>query len=184
MIGSLCPRTLRELIDYLSILGSEIDEVGMEIIMDYLLGQIGYFDDGTQGVTGGKLLGEILQEITHHLPAKANLHIKGVDCSIRMTGLDKDRAKWVSRVELNLYKIDGSCLRCGKIGHVIANCQLLPAKNSEASTKVTTFAERILDTAKAKVPRNEVSKRSAPESNCPQMQENETMTMAASSRST
>lgn len=100
MIGSLRPRTLQELIDYLSILGTEINKVGMEITRESLPGQTGYSENVTQGVAGGKLLGEISQEIIYNLPARATLYSEVVDIDTRNTSSEKVRTKWVSHVEL------------------------------------------------------------------------------------
>jgi hypothetical protein len=39
------------------------------------------------------------------------------------------RATWVSQKELNQRRDEGSCLRCGKKGHLISSCKLKPAQN-------------------------------------------------------
>ncbi|EFQ86857.1 hypothetical protein PTT_17790 [Pyrenophora teres f. teres 0-1] len=39
------------------------------------------------------------------------------------------RAKWVSQQEIDRRRDDGSCLRCGKKGHLISACKLKPAHN-------------------------------------------------------
>jgi hypothetical protein len=39
------------------------------------------------------------------------------------------RATWVSQKEIDQRRDEGSCLRCGKNGHLISSCKLKPAQN-------------------------------------------------------
>ena len=39
------------------------------------------------------------------------------------------RATWVSQKEIDRRRDEGSCLRCGKKGHLISSCKLKPAQN-------------------------------------------------------
>ena len=39
------------------------------------------------------------------------------------------RATWVSQKELDRRRDEGSCLRCGKKGHLISSCKMKPAQN-------------------------------------------------------
>ena len=141
MIGRSQPQTFRELVEYLSSLGSEIEEVGMTRTKEYLLGQAGYFDDGTRGIAGGKLLGGTLQGTPYHPANRDVANNKDLDGDTRMTGVNKVRAKWVSQTELNKRKADGICLQCGRKGHIIANCHLLPAKRPETTVQAFTSVE-------------------------------------------
>src|SRR5207237_10279796 len=45
------------------------------------------------------------------------------------TRANAQRAKWVSKEEINKRKAEGQCLRCGKSGHRIAFCPYKPAIN-------------------------------------------------------
>ena len=58
-----------------------------------------------------------------------------------MTGVNKVRAKWVSFAELSQRRTNGACLQCGRKGHIIANCNLLPAKRPETTVQAVTFIE-------------------------------------------
>lgn len=135
MIGRSQQKTFRELVQDLSLLGSEIEDVGIERTKQYLLGQAGYFDDGTRGIAGGRLLGGSSQGTPYHPPANENINSKDHDGDTRMTGVNKVRAKWVSRTELSQRRADGACLRCGRKGHMISNCHLLPAKRPETTVQ-------------------------------------------------
>lgn len=141
MISCSQLKTFCELVEYLSLLGSEIEEVGTTRTMEYLLGQSGYFDDGTRGITWGKLLGGTPQENFYHPTVKDNINIKDQDGDTRMTSVNKVRAKWVPLAELSQRKTNGACLRCGKKGHIIANCNLLPAKRPETTVQAVAFFE-------------------------------------------
>jgi len=50
------------------------------------------------------------------------------------------RAKWVSQKEIDRRRDDGSCLRCGKKGHLINSCPLKPALNPERKPARATKA--------------------------------------------
>lgn len=41
----------------------------------------------------------------------------------------QQRARWVDRDEIGRRISEGSCLRCGKQGHMVKDCSLLPAQN-------------------------------------------------------
>ena len=61
------------------------------------------------------------------------------------------RAKWVSLKEIDRRRDDGSCLRCGKKGHLINSCPLKPALNPErqpARATKATSKRKERDTAK------------------------------------
>jgi hypothetical protein len=47
----------------------------------------------------------------------------------RLQQRQPQRAKWVSYEEIGRRMSDGSCLRCGKQGHLVRGCPLLPAQN-------------------------------------------------------
>lgn len=101
MIGRSQPKTFCEFIEYLSLLGSEIEEVGTTRTKEYLLGQSGYFDNGTRGIAGGKLLGGTTQGNLYHPTVKDNINSKDQDGDTRMTGVNKVRKKWVSFAKLS-----------------------------------------------------------------------------------
>jgi len=50
------------------------------------------------------------------------------------------RAKWVSQKEIDRRRDDGSCLRCGKKGHLINSCSFKPALNPERQPARATKA--------------------------------------------
>jgi hypothetical protein len=50
------------------------------------------------------------------------------------------RATWVSQKEINRRRDEGSCLRCGKKGHLISSCKLKPAQNPERQPTRATKA--------------------------------------------
>ncbi|KAI0990825.1 hypothetical protein K3495_g17362, partial [Podosphaera aphanis] len=56
LIGHSLPTSFREFVEKLSVVGSQIDGVGLVKTRSYISGQQGIFDDGTRGITGGKLL--------------------------------------------------------------------------------------------------------------------------------
>ncbi len=47
--------------------------------------------------------------------------------TVAATGARATRAKWVSQEEMKQRRESSACLRCGRQGHLIANCPLLPA---------------------------------------------------------
>jgi hypothetical protein len=64
------------------------------------------------------------------------------------------QAQWVSQDELDQRRAEGKCLRCGRSGHLIARCALLPARPPN-STRIATSSskkgrERIVNVKKAK----------------------------------
>lgn len=52
------------------------------------------------------------------------------------------RAKWVDHEEIGRRMSEGSCLRCGKQGHLIGRCPLLPAQNPNQRLQVQQASER------------------------------------------
>ncbi|KAI0994388.1 hypothetical protein K3495_g13794, partial [Podosphaera aphanis] len=52
-----------------------------------------------------------------------------------MTGVNRTRAAWVSKQELDHRRATGACVRCGKKGHRISNCRFLPPQRPEAAVK-------------------------------------------------
>lgn len=64
------------------------------------------------------------------------------------------QAKWVSQDELDRRRAEGKCLRCGKSGHLIARCALLPAQPPN-STRIAASSskkrrERMVNVKKAR----------------------------------
>lgn len=62
------------------------------------------------------------------------------------------RAAWVSQKELDRRRDEGSCLRCGKKGHLVSSCKLKPAQNpARKPTRATkaTSKPRERDATKA-----------------------------------
>lgn len=139
LIGRPLPSTFREFIEFLSATGSQIEEVGLVKTKRYLIGKVGIFDDGTRGVAGGRLLGANVAPTPHSSPITNLSHEKDADGDIRMTGVNKLRAKWVSRDELERRMADGKCIRCGKKGHHISKCHLLPPQKPGISVKTTVL---------------------------------------------
>lgn len=137
LIGRIQPETYNDLVKFLSIIGSQMTEIGSIRTKKYVTGQIGTFDDGTRGFTGGKLLAG-----NFTVPPSQTFNIKkddiDADGDTRMTGMNKFRARWVSKKEIDRRKAEGDCIRCGKKGHRIANCHFLPAQHTETGIKVTS----------------------------------------------
>lgn len=48
----------------------------------------------------------------------------------------QQRARWVDQDEIGRRMSEGTCLRCGKHGHIIKSCLLLPAQNPHRCTQV------------------------------------------------
>lgn len=62
------------------------------------------------------------------------------------------QAKWVSQNELDKRRAEGKCLRCGRSGHLIARCALLPAQppNSARTGSSKKRHERTVKVKKAR----------------------------------
>lgn len=58
-----------------------------------------------------------------------------------MTGVNKIHAKWVSKKELDRRRKEAECIRCGKKGHRVAQCQSLPPLRPESSIKSAIITE-------------------------------------------
>ncbi|KAI0991549.1 hypothetical protein K3495_g16638 [Podosphaera aphanis] len=112
-------------IEFLYTLGGQIEKVGLLKTRSYADGETGIFDDGTRGVAGGKLLGRHQGAPTFQAPPVVH-NEKDADGDIKMTGINRIRAKWVSPKEIERRKAEGLCLRCGNSGHRIARCRFLP----------------------------------------------------------
>lgn len=136
LVGRAPPNVFRELVEFLSALGSQIEEVGLIKTKFYSIGQKGTFDDGTRGIAGGKLLGANVMTNPHLSTPHQNS--KDAEGDTIMTGVNRTRATWVSKTELQQRRIGGLCLRCGKKGHRIDNCRYLPAIPPETSMKVAS----------------------------------------------
>lgn len=151
LIGRDLPSTFHGFIEKLSSIGSQIDAVGLVKTRSYELGQIGIFDDGTKGIAGGKLIGGSIKSSfsTQNFKSSPSSYsvsdtpteTKDADGDTRMTGINKVRAKWVSRKELERRRATGACVRCGNTGHRISNCTLLPARRPETGMKPVSTIE-------------------------------------------
>lgn len=133
LIGRDHPDSFLGFIKYLSIVGSQIERVGLIKTKVYLAGQVGVFDDGTRGIAGGKLLGGNPSTLPPRPPLSSSSN-KDSDGDTRMTGVNRVRAKWVSQIELDRRKAEGVCIRCGKKGHMISKCRFLPAQRPETGS--------------------------------------------------
>lgn len=141
LIGRNLPEEYIEFIKYLSVIGSQIERVGTLKTRIYLTGQTGYFDDGTRGIAGGKLLGGGSM-MNQYRPTTGVSNNKDADGDTRMTGVNRIHARWVSRIELDKRKSEGACLRCGKLGHLIGKCNYLPPKRPETGMNTSKFNEQ------------------------------------------
>ena len=141
LIGRELPKTFREFVEFLTITGSQIEAVGLVRTKIYTVGKIGLFDDGTKGVAGGRLLGACIGPSHYNSPLAPDTSDRDHEGDSRMTGVNKIRAKWVSRKEIERRKVDGECIRCGKKGHRIANCQMLPPQRPVTGVKTTRSDE-------------------------------------------
>lgn len=117
---------------------------------EYANGKIGTFDDATRGVTGGKLLGASYTPSYNHIySTESRERVEDGDGDTKMTGVNRARAKWVSSKEYEKRKDNGLCLRCGKTGHMIGKCRLLPSRRPTTSVKpsrlINTLEESELD---------------------------------------
>ena len=111
----------------------------------YMLGQMGIFDDGTRGIAGGNLLGGSTRGnslVPAPNPASPNYstsdaitEYQDADGDVRMSGVNKIRAKWVSRKELERRRTAGLCIRCGNPGHRTPNCTQLTPLRPETAVK-------------------------------------------------
>lgn len=135
LIGQQIPDLFLDFVKYLSVIGSQIERVGLVKTRVYLLEQVGVFDDGTRGIAGGKLLGGKSSPPNYQMPAMVNN--KDTDGDTKMTGVNKMRARWVSNKEIVRRKTEGLCLRCGKRGHLINKCNYLPAQRPETSVNIS-----------------------------------------------
>ena len=52
------------------------------------------------------------------------------------------QAQWVSQDVLEQRRADGKCLRCGKVGHFIGTCALLPAQRPSGARIATASSKR------------------------------------------
>ncbi|KAI1006569.1 hypothetical protein K3495_g1652 [Podosphaera aphanis] len=127
LVGRSQSATFNGLIEFLCTLGGKIEKVGLLKTRSYADGETGIFDDGTRGVAGGKLPGRHQGASTYQAPPVVN-NDKDADGDIKMTGINRIRAKWVSPKEIERRKAEGLCLRCGNSGHRIARCRFLPSE--------------------------------------------------------
>jgi hypothetical protein len=54
----------------------------------------------------------------------------------------QQRAKWVSQEEIQKRRNEGSCLRCGRKGHLVLQCSMLPARRPLASNRACEVQQR------------------------------------------
>ncbi|KAI1000267.1 hypothetical protein K3495_g7931 [Podosphaera aphanis] len=142
LIDHALPNLYLEFKEKLSVVGSQIEAVGMVKTRAYAFGQLGVFDDGTSGISGGKLLGGgskafvlLLSFVLSNNYQNPNVKFepKDADGDIRMTGINKIRAKWVSKKEIDRRRLAGFFVRCGEPGHRIPTCPQLPPLRPEAT---------------------------------------------------
>lgn len=145
MIGRTEPEGFQNLMKYLSIMGSQMDQVSHIKTRNYHSGQTGTFDDGTKGIAGGKLLGSATSSLLSRPTTSAPENILDADGDTKMTGVNKIHAKWVSKIELDQRRAKGECIRCGKKGHRIQRCKLLPAIRPQINVKSSTTDELEID---------------------------------------
>lgn len=110
----------------------------------YVVNQTCFFDDGTRGVAGSKLLiGNTAPSWRPSFVASApSSSAKDADGDTIMTGVNKIRAKFVSKAKLDRRRAEGDYIRCGNKNHIISNCPYLPPKRNEtAVNKATSFEE-------------------------------------------
>lgn len=144
LVGRSAPNIFNELVEFLSGVGSQIEEVGLVRTRSYAIGQTGGFDDGTKGIAGGRLLGT-----APSLPAyrpkfvAPNNNNKDADGDTKMTGINRVRAQWVSQEELDRRRAAGECLRCGNKSHRIAKCYFLPALRPETAVQILTNVDEL-----------------------------------------
>lgn len=157
LIGHVIPDTYLGFIEKLSVIGSQIEAVGLIKTRTYELGQTGTFDDGTRGIAGGKLLGSSWRNsqsgvATTITPARHNspstiLETRDADGDIKMTGVNKVRARWVSKKELDRRRQAGVCIRCGTSGHKSPTCPQLAPLPPETALKSVNVVEKNSDSS-------------------------------------
>ncbi|KAI0997402.1 hypothetical protein K3495_g10783 [Podosphaera aphanis] len=145
LIGHDLPSSFLGFIEKLTVIGSQIEGVGLVKTRAYTLRQTGIFDDGTRGVAGGKLLGSNVRgniqapNFTYLSSSTPNtneiMEAEDADGDTRMTGVNRTRAKWVSKKELDRRRVSGLCLRCGNHKHRIPACPQLPPLRPETAIK-------------------------------------------------
>ncbi|KAI0995843.1 hypothetical protein K3495_g12339 [Podosphaera aphanis] len=69
------------------------------------------------------------------------MEAKDADGDMRMTGVNRTRAKWVSKKELDRRRVAGSCLRCGNHKHRMPACPQLPPLRPETAIKLADLVE-------------------------------------------
>lgn len=142
LIGRSLPSRFQDFMKYLSIIGCQIEEANFVKTKKYIIGQTGTFDDGTRGIAGGKLLGGYYS-IPQYRPSSNSVNNydnndKDADGDTKMTGVNRMRAKWVTKSELNRRRKEGNCVRCGKKGHRVPNCPFLPPQHPETEINVSS----------------------------------------------
>lgn len=78
---------------------------------------------------------------SNHSSSVTTVETKDFDGETRMTGINKVRAKLVSKNELDLDRAVGVCVRYRKTNHRIARCPQIPVKRPEMDVKPTSFTE-------------------------------------------
>ncbi|KAI0996930.1 hypothetical protein K3495_g11254 [Podosphaera aphanis] len=161
LIGHTLPSSFIEFIEKLSVIGSQIEAVGLVKTKLYALGQTGTFDDGTRGVAGGNLLGStgrgnLSSPAFAPFPANysnsdVSVDIKDADGDVKMTGVNKTRARWVSKKEIERRIAAGLCIRCGRPGHRKPHCSQLPPLRPETAVKQANLGEDNYDGPKSGV---------------------------------
>ncbi|KAI1004404.1 hypothetical protein K3495_g3806 [Podosphaera aphanis] len=145
LVGHKLPAVFRELVKFLSRIGSQIEGVGLVKTRNYLIGQIGLFDDGTRGIAGGKLLEAHPTSVPASYQPLSNVNMNGNDKdgdgNTKMTGVNRTRAAWVSKQVLDHRRTTGSCIRCGKKGHKIGNCNFLAAQRPDTALRAIGLEE-------------------------------------------
>lgn len=140
LVGRDLPNRYLDLVKFLSFVGSQIERVGRVKTRVYSIGQIGTFDDGTKGIAGGKLLGAG-NTVTPYRPSLSIDNSKDADGDTLMTGVNRIRAKWVTKKEIDRRIANGLCIRCGKKGHLINKCHYLSAKRPETGISTAKIEE-------------------------------------------
>ncbi|KAI0997449.1 hypothetical protein K3495_g10736 [Podosphaera aphanis] len=103
LIGYDLPSSFLGFIEKLTVVGSQIEGVGLVKTRAYTLGRTGIFDDGTRGVAGGTLLGSNVRgniQAPNFTPLSSStpntneiMEAKDADGDTRMTGVNRTRAK-------------------------------------------------------------------------------------------
>jgi hypothetical protein len=118
LIGTIAPTTFAGYVSYLQTIGSQID--GMKYEGNKLKSRRPYNSPNR----GDKMDWEPTPLQQNQGQAK------------------QQRAKWVSQDEIQRRRNEGSCLRCGKKGHRILQCLLLPARRPLASNQACEFQQQ------------------------------------------